>query len=72
MYLYHMTTLDNRNWLRYHKTEVNIKIQKEILFCKQTGSYILIRSCKGPLIVALFVYCYLENQVHVFFKQHPW
>ena len=49
--------------------KASIKTPKEILFCKQTGLHILRKvriSCKGPLSTALYVYCYIENQFHVF------
>ena len=46
MDLYHMTTSANQHNSRYHDAsshvlEASIKIQKKILFCKQTGLYIL-------------------------------
>ena len=60
----------NQSRLSSHVLEASIKTPKEILFCKQTGWYILhtkLRiSCKRPLRAALYVYCYLENQFYVF------
>ena len=46
MYLYHMTFSANQNLFHYQETsnhalEASIKTPKEILFCKQTGLYIL-------------------------------
>ena len=46
MDLYHMTTSANQHNSCYHGAsspalETSIKIQKEMLFCKQTGLYIL-------------------------------
>ena len=46
-----------------HVLEASIKTPKEILFCKQTGLYIV--HTKWGLVV-LYVYFYLENQFCVF------
>ena len=43
--------------------EASIKTPKENLCCKQTEVRI---SCKGPLRAALYVFCYLENQILCF------
>ena len=81
MYLNHMTFLANRNLFHYHETEqpcaqASIKTPKEILFCKQTGSYIL--HTKWGLVVT-FVRGHLEplcmfivtsKTNFMFFKQH--
>ena len=74
MDLHHMTTSANQHNYHYHDAsshvlEASIKIQKEILFCKQTGLYIL--HAKRGLVVRgthLAPFCtlffsYLENQL---------
>ena len=78
MYLYHMTTSANQYNSRYHDAsshvlEASIKIQTEILFCKQTGLYILHAKwglvVRGTLRCFVCFFSYLENQFYDFFKQ---
>ena len=75
MYLYHMTFSANRNVFHYHRPcshvlEASIKTPKEILFCEQTGLFILhtklglvVRTYLTPLCMFIVT---LKNQFYVF------
>ena len=58
-----------------HVLEASIKTPKEILFCKQTGLYIL--HTKWGLVVRghlepLCMFIFTSKTNFMFFKQHPW
>ena len=78
MYLYHMTTIANKNYFCYHETKQqcargqyqNTKRNSVQKNSKRNRfvyfAYEVRISCKGPLSAALYVYCYLENHFFVF------